>query len=343
MSAILLILLFLFLIGIIWYATRGSGGSRSTLAPIQALEKCTGQEQRLELPMYYDNSVGEFLTKLRLGSINQSGQGQVQTIDAVVDLGSTQLLIGSEKCGDCRKNDGIWPSNMGKDVSNGQNKIIRYAGGQVSTIRPTSAYLLDYKSLPGYQQVSDKELGKQVYFGLITHSTSPDASLNVLGLADEKQGFLAQLCGEKTVLLDFPGGKLYIGNVDDLLPQGINWIPLNRPSGGGVPYVLAPIEDFRVNGVKLDESIEPKYFLIDNGATDTIVPPELRQYFENARNVEAIFTINGQQGPSVGFIVPNNSIQYDTLPIPRTILLGNQWMRQYRYVVQYDKKRQAFF
>ncbi len=296
---------------------------------------CTGSEPRLKLPLW--DGGGIFMTRLHLGN-----ETRAIPFEVAVDTGSNILIISGPDCYHCDRNDGVWDMSIGSNISCGVQSTIRFVGGQVTNYLWWRALLLDYSP--------DLRSGKEVEFGVITSSSSRDGDpLNVLGLqglsTSELFGggpvFLDSLCGEKTVMFDFSGGHLYIGQVNDLLPPSVNPILMTIPSFG-IAFTMANITRMSIDGQMNPPSLTPRFAIFDTGSTQTLVSPDLSTLLSGQHQVTLWFErsspSSNENTVSITFTSPPGSVGSSSLPIGSSLLLGNIWLRQYTLVLKYNTR-----
>ncbi len=328
---VILIVVLILLLPLAWYGMT----SRRILIPQSALPPCNGNESRIELPLIWDRSNGIYRTNITLGDKER----QI-TFSAIPDTGSSIAVLAGPECQGCNPRDGIFDTSLGTNVSNGKTGVIRYSGGQQNFYVPWRALF----------QEDGNGNGRKVNFGVIVNTNSPDGRpLNVLGLAAEGEGFVSQLCGEKTVVFDFPRLKLYLGPSDDILfanPDTVRTFKLLTPQPGTAPpFTLARILEMKVNGRPLPDSIVPEFAILDTGTTNQIVPRNLASALRVNGQVEITFeSYPGDDYPST--VVFNNTasdISVGQLLVPDSMMIGNSWLKQYGVGFQHDIDRTVIF
>ena len=328
MSWIWVLVLFVIVLLIISLLWRHHGSNTDSLnyvpkvGPVPPPAICSDQTSYLDLPLTFDRRLGLYMTEVTLN-------GKVFRV--VPDSGSTNLLVTGSACQDCHPPDGVFDMTIGTDISGGTTRTVSYGGGQKTTFVPWRASL----------QYSNNE-SHDVDFGVIVNTYSPDGTpQNVLGL--ERSGFLSTLCGEKTVIFDFPRGRLYIGNVDQTMAGRSSSGPIQMyPSTNNVPFVLGKIKSMSVNGSPIPSSALPTYGLIDTGTTSTITNPTLAPLLK-AGTVDIVFA--GTNGQDIHVIFNNRpgTVEVGHLQVPNSVIIGNQWLNQYAVALQYDTNSIEFF
>lgn len=298
------------------------------------LEDCSGKEQRIELPLIFDPYNGIYRTKIHLGDENNSIR-----FDVVPDTGSSILIVSGPECANCPRQDGVWNYSLGRRA--GSQGVIRYGGGQETRYIPWRALLRDYDRP---DDATDGP-GKEVDFGVITSTLSPDGRpLNVLGLQGEGPGFLAGVCGEKTVIFDFVHSKLYLGKSDDVLSRAAfkRTFKLLKPPAGPA-YILARIKSMKINGNPVPAGIMPEYAVLDTGTTNSIVSPGLGQLLRNPAQVEITFDNGDTTGSSVVFSSTPSNVDVDRIYVPNAMMIGNQWLKNYGIGFLHDQDQIVIF
>lgn len=282
------------------------------------LQPCHTADPLLELPLW--RSGGIFLTQIHLGDATRT-----LTFNVVPDTGSRELIITGPNCQNCDRSGSVWDFAIGSNVSGGFDHQIMYAGGQSDRYIPWRAILKDYTD------------GKEVDFGVVTSSSTPDGDpMNVLGLQDG--GFLDDLCGNKEVLFDFSHGRLYIGNVSPMIPPTAQTFTLNEPSSG-IRFAMGKVVGLAIDGQPVASNLVPTLAILDTGSTDTYVTPDLLKLLNNGRHtVTVTFDNNGQSTP-VTFTSTANSVDTEHLPFANSIVLGNRWLSQYNLAILYDQRQ----
>lgn len=321
---ILILLVIVLLLIYLFWKHRSSGSSYNYVpkaGPVPPPAVCMDQSAYLNLPLVFDRRLGLYMTEITLAG---------QQFRVVPDSGSTNLLVTGSACQNCHPPDGVFDMSKGTDISGGNSRTVSYGGGQKTTFVPWRAPL----------QYSNGE--HDVDFGVIVDTYSPDGTpQNVLGL--ESHGFLSTLCGEKTVIFDFPRGQLHIGNPSGVLDgrQTSGQIQM-YPSPNNVPFVLGKIKSISVNGVPVPNNVLPTYGLIDTGTTSTITDSTLAPLLKPGR-IDIVFTgMNGQDIP-VSFNNRAGEVEVGRLQVPGSIIIGNQWLNQYAVALEYDTNAFEFF
>jgi len=297
------------------------------------LIECDSDPERIELPLRYDSSIGVFRSQIRLGDLN----GNSIPFSVIPDTGSSILIVSGPECSGC-PSDGVWNPELGFP-GEGHGRI-RYGGGQANTYRPWQAHLLT------------GERATPVNFGMVTSATSPDSRpVNVMGIQETPHGFLSTICGEKTVVFDFPRGKLYLGSADDVLyrPNQTRHyeFTMHRPSRGPA-YPKGRILGMWLDGIPVPHP--PKWGLLDTGTTNTFLNGPVGSQLQSARRVEIEFeAVTDPHHPDINssnriiFESPPGSVETNVLDIPDTLLIGNRWLRQYGVGFLHDSDRFILF
>lgn len=286
------------------------------------LQPCNTNDPLLQLPLWRNGGV--FLSRIHLGDATHT-----ITFTVVPDTGSRELIVAGPNCNGCDPSNGVWNFSIGSNVSDGLDHQILYAGGQSTQYIPWRAYLKDYSD------------NKQVDFGVIANSKSPDGDpLNVMGL--QEGGFLDELCGNKEVLFDFSNGRLSIGNVSPLIPAGASTFTLQEPSSG-IRFVMGHVTGLSIDGQPVTANLVPNLAILDTGSTDTYVSPDLLKLLQNGSHTVMItFDNNGQSTP-ITFKSTPNSVDTESFPFPNTMVLGNRWLSQYNLAILYDQHQIQMF
>jgi hypothetical protein len=223
--------------------------------------------------------------------------------------------------------------------------VIKYGGGQHTIYIPWQARLMNYED---DSRSGQNGIGKEVNFGVITETFSPDGlPVNVLGLQEKAGSFLDGVCGEKTVIFDFPRAKLYLGRWDEILfdpKKKRSTFDLSQPKGNGPQYPIATIKSIQLNGEVVKTSI-PKNAIFDTGTTNTIVSPEMARMLEGRREVIFDFEKKLDDGsPStVTFQIPSGSVEVGQISYPSSIIIGNRWLSQYGVGFRHDHDQFVLF
>lgn len=255
----------------------------------------------------------------------------------VPDTGSTNLLVTGSKCINCDSSDGVFDMSKGIDISGGQFKEVAYGGGQQTLYVPWRGNL----DIPNNQLIRTNASGgtqnatQQIDFGVIVDNTSPDGlPLNVLGLSSK--GFLSSVCGEHTIIFDFPRNTLSIGKNTTFANNSGLTAPIRvYPSPYNVPFVLIKVKSISVNGTPVNASILPQYLLIDTGTTSTITNSTLAAVLVPGR---VDITVEGMQGQDVVLTFNNrrDDVEVGKLQVSNAMIVGNQWLQSYAVAFQYD-------
>lgn len=284
------------------------------------------------LSLWWDNSVGSFKTRIRLGD-----NSKFFDFNVIPDTGSNTLIITGKRCSNCNPREGVWDPSVGQSV--GENKTITYGGGQTTTYTPWSGMLYTNSGkLP-------------VNFGVITSSSTPEGSpQNVLGL--QSKGFLSSLSGSEIpkVTFDFIRGQLIISPPPNKRSSGFL---LNQPltgtsfemveypwSSNDIKFVTAKLSSMSINGKQLPDAVIPHYVLFDTGTTFTIVSKKLEPYFQSRNTLTLTFS-SGVTTPNKTFVFnpPENSVRQEPLRDDDTILIGNLWLRDHVFVIDYPNNQ----
>jgi hypothetical protein len=314
---------------ILLYLSQKSG--LDTLAPCP-----DGKLERVSLPLNFDSRIGVYRSKIRLGNRDRQIEFSV-----VPDTGSSHLLVSGDQCSNCPLTDGVWDRSLGQDVSQGKKGLVTYGGGQRIIYIPWQAHFMNY----------NHSNGKEVNFGVVVNSYSPDGiPVNILGLQEKPNSFLDGLCGEKTVVFDFPHNRLYLGKSDDILfPNNgnVTTFHLDNPTNGAF-YPIGKIKEIRINGQKIPLGIQPKFAIIDTGTTDTFVLPDFYSYIRSLGainlTVEIIFEKANidSYGSSLVFNIPTQTITTQRINHKDSMLIGNSWLRQYVTGFRFDQDQFVF-
>lgn len=325
---LVLLVIILLIVFLLWkHQTTNTGTFNYVpkVGPVPPPATCTDKTSYLDLPLTFDRQLGLYMTEITLNG---------KPFRVVPDSGSTNLLVTGSACQNCHPPDGVFDMTTGTDISGGVVRTVSYGGGQKTTFIPWRASL-QYSGGSGGES-------HDVDFGVIVSTYSPDGTpQNVLGL--ESRGFLSTLCGEKTVIFDFPRGRLYIGNVDQTMAGRSTSGPIQMyPSPNNVPFVLGKIKSMTVNGVPIPSSLLPTYGLIDTGTTSTITNPTLAPLLK-AGTVDIVFVGSNGQDVTVSFKNRPGIVEVGHLQVPNSIIIGNQWLNQYAVALQYDTNSIEFF
>lgn len=339
-------------------------------------------EKHLILPLFED-SQGIFKTKIHLGKptnnkikstditpeISNESKMEIPTLVGVVpidsnntiesheitvvpDTGSSMLIISGKDCFGCRISDGYFDITWGRNVSFGITRTIDYAGGQSSKYLLYTGYLLDYGA--GQE--------KEIPFGLVVSTKSHHyRTENVLGLQPggffTGSAFIDYLCGPKKILFDFPGQKIIIGNVSSFLPRTPSVeIRLSLPSILH-RYLLGDISSIALKITNqmdsIPETVRPRYAIFDTGTTQTLVRPELEEYISMRNHDKIVISFlaptseQTTNNPILTFPIKmqrNQHIIKSNSQLPeKTILIGNQWMKNYQVLFDYVQRAVTFF
>ena len=280
--------------------------------------------------LWPDSSIGEFKINLRLGN-----EKTFETFEVIPDLGSPVLVISGPECINCNPNKGMWSSPLGLDL-NRKKKKISYNGGQVIHYDLWKTTLPDYDAQPAEA-------------GVITRTTvSKGESENILSL-QSKSGFISSLGSPQKVIFDFPQQKFYLAkHLDDVLKDRVFLsTSLSCPSSG-FRYALSPIVSMSVNGQSLPDSVCPSWALWDNGSTRTIVDSDLYSYLStyypsDPSKFEVEFPHSGSSTQKISFISTPYSVGSGELPLSKTILIGNSWLSQYGFGLDFLTEKVFFF
>jgi hypothetical protein len=162
-----------------------------------------------------------------------------------------------------------------------------------------------------------------------------------MGLQGEGQSFLDYVCGEKSVLFDYPRQRLYLGNIQDLLPSTTKRISLYKPDSG-TAFIVGRVTSVQVDGTTLPANVTPRFAIFDTGTTQTIVSPDLLQALQGKRTVNISF-----EAPTgtviVPFTIPPGSVEVGHLPFSSSMLIGNRWLRQYAVGFRHQIDEIVFF
>ena len=331
------ILLFFILILIVFIIVSLSFRGKPSLAP-PPVDGCLNNDGRMRLPLIFDPSIGVYRSTIRLGD----SKGYVD-FSTIPDTGSSVLIVSGPECKSCNPRDGIWDYRLGQNVSNGQQGVIRYGGGQKTIYIPWQAQLMNYDH--NYRLGQNGEtfgIGKNVNFGVIKETFSPDGlPVNVLGLQEKAGSFLDGVCGEKTVIFDFPRERLYLGQWDEILfdpKKKRSTFDLSQPKGNGPQYPIATIKSIEIDGEVVKTSI-PRNAIFDTGTTNTIVSAEMARMLGGRREVTFNFEKKVDDGsPStVTFKIPPGSVEVGQISYPSSIIIGNRWLSQYGVGFRHDQ------
>lgn len=329
---LLIVLSILIIVVIIFYLYQ-----KNNLDNPEALDGCPdGKLERVSLPLIFDSRIGVYRSKIRLGNKDKQIEFSV-----VPDTGSSRLLVSGERCPNCPMMDGVWDMSIGQDVSNGQKGMVTYGGGQRIIYIPWQAHFMNY----------NHSNGKEINFGVVVNSYSPDGiPVNILGLQEKPNSFLDGLCGEKTVVFDFPNNRLYLGKSDHILyPSNANvtTFHLDNPVNGAT-YPIGRITEISINGQKIPVSVQPKYAIVDTGTTDTFLLPEFYNYILSlgTDNLTVEITFEKDEVDSYGstltFNVPTQTVTTQRINHPNSMLIGNSWLRQYVTGFKFDQDQFVF-
>lgn len=313
----------------------------------------------LELPLYYQD--GFYQTRFRLSS--SSGGSDAKTggiFQAIPDTGSRILIIGSQICKDCPKNNGIWNVRNGVNTSGGKKYQIRYNGGQTSTYLPWKGWISPSEK-SSEDPRGERERGEKpesAEFGVITnthiHNSRPQ---NVMGLMPGNRSFLNSLGESKKVLFDFPNGKLFINPTDKELANYSNMrkksLKLYLPDAD-VNYPLVKITDLTISSPdrRTERPVinKPRYAIFDTGTNNVILPEKYysaifqkerrdQKHKNGISNAMVNFFFEGLEEPTKIRFPLNlkGQVLSGNLPIAETILIGTVWFDKYILLFDYDE------
>lgn len=292
------------------------------------------QESKISFSLIFDISIGVYRSRVRLGD----SKGYVD-FSTIPDTGSSILIVAGPDCQQCNPEYGVWNYDLGTSVSD-RRGVIKYGGGQKTIYLPWQAQLLN------------DDYDQEVNFGVITETFSPDGiPVNVLGLQYRRGSFLDGFCGQKTVIFDFPGEKLYLGKWKEILfnpHKQISTCSLSSPHFGPA-YPLAKIESIAIDekGKFKKLSVFPENAIIDTGTTNTIVSAEIAQELKEKKEVKIKFKKEKRKvdrySSSVIFKIPPGSLVVGQRSYPSSMIIGNKWLSQYGVGLRYEQDQLVFF
>lgn len=295
--------------------------------------------RRLELPLFFDINLGLYKTEITL-----TNGVQTKRFNPIADTGSNKLLVPGSSCISCNRNDGFWDLNYDLNLTRAENdsgidlnliKTVRYGGGQISN------YIDETGTIIGFDP------NDIITFGVIINSKSPDGrSESVMGLQPDSEGFLSSLEIDKKIQFDFKGKRLSLGDIS--IPKNLKYCAHNIFYPGStetVKFIVVGIEGLNINGWPVPINLIPRYGMIDVGTTNTIVNSQLYDFIHNKRqHINHIgMTLEGGSSREIPFY--NSILDYlivDHLPNNETILIGNQWLKQYSLLIDLDTDRIYF-
>lgn len=331
--------------------------AQSFFSPPTPTKPCSDHNGPLILPLIYNRRQQFYTTKITLGDPNKEYK---TVIEAVPDTGSTKFILSGSDCEGCDPTDGVWDTRYGTQLSSYPRQVT-YGGGQVSTYYPWRGYLYGYKNSSG--QPNPKEID----FGLVYKNRSPFYSPeNVIGLQPKSDGFFSSLCGEKSLLFDFPNNKLVIGDLDNYLPGivGGNGGDSHKrvitfgmfTAEGSVPFIIGKVKLFQLidtlnKRIDLPYDLIPRRVIFDTGTTQTLVRPELYRYLKRYNETETndIVAIDFQFQEKrldnirddILFPVDSRFLDLSESHILKEgdMLIGSGWLRRYGVGFDYDREK----
>lgn len=331
--------------------------TQSFFAPTTPPTPCFDHIGPIILPLIYNRNQQFYTTKITLGDPNNNYK---TTIEAVPDTGSTKFILSGTDCEGCDPSDGIWNTRYGTRLSSYPRQVT-YGGGQVSTYYPWRGFIY------GYKNSSKQSNPKEIDFGVVFKTRSPFYSPeNVLGLQPKSNGFFSSLCGEKSLLFDFPNSKLVIGDIDNYLPGIVGGNGGNGhkrvitfgmfTAEGSVPFIIGRVKLFQLidtegNKINLPPHLIPRRVIFDTGTTQTLVRPELLRYLRkhndtNTNDIAAVdFQFQEKQLDNIrdDILFPVDSrlsdLSESNILKEGDMLIGSGWLKRYGVGFDYDREK----